>query len=186
MTEAIESMSRWPLRLWKLDFGIIYCTGIKFQEVETLLHVYNKAEKPTGLDDVVPVFTVSSESLLPAASTVKAGLKIVEYSKGSFVPSLPVICIMAGLDENRKARVPTISEFTAAQFSSSDCGTTFESVEKPNTDFNVKCDGVLVCVSTFEGKLQQFVPATLRVHFLLFGTTTYWPAITKIVKCTDL
>lgn len=54
---------------------------------------------------------------------------------------------MAGIIDNEKAEMPTLTEFTEMQSTYSDCRAAFLTIEKPNTRFNVDSDGVLVRIA---------------------------------------
>lgn len=80
--------------------------------------------------------------------------ELIEERKGLFVPFIPVVSIMAGIADNYKEKVPTLAEFISVQSSDADFRSTFPSVEKQNTRFNIDSDRKLVRVSPLNGTSQ--------------------------------
>lgn len=52
--------------------------------------------------------------------------------------------MMAGITENIKVEIPTLTKFIFVQYSDADCRAAFASVGKLNTCLNVDSDGVLL------------------------------------------
>lgn len=58
---------------------------------------------------------------------------------------------MAGIKDNKKKEIRTMSEFITTQAIDLDCHTTLVSGVKPNSRFNNDTDGVLVRVFSLDG-----------------------------------
>lgn len=104
-------------------------------------------------------------------------LKFIEEPRGPFVPFLPEVCMMADIQDNQNLEIPTLSKLITVQSNSVDCHTTFASVSKRNTRFNV--DGNRVLVQAFlyvASHSESYLPPYSPVSFA-FVTISFWPAI---------
>lgn len=117
------------------------------------------------MSDEVPVLSISPRSLARVSATEEPDLETMKEPKGHFVPFLSEFCLLAGITDNEKAEIPTLSKFITAQSTDSGCRTASMPVGKPITLFRIDSDGVLVRVFSLGGASQRVVPATLRPRF---------------------
>lgn len=75
--------------------------------------------------------------------------------------SVREISMSTRIRENEKVELRTLTEFITAYSTDADCPTAFTFVEKPNTRYKIKCDGVSISASPLTCTLQQIAPTSL-------------------------
>lgn len=76
--------------------------------------------------------------------------------------------MMQGIKGNEVAEMLILAEFIYEQPTNLTFPAAFVSVAKPNSQFNVKSDGLLVRASAVDGASQQFVRTILPTRFSTF------------------
>lgn len=87
-------------------------------------------------------------------------LKLIEEPKGTFTSAIPVVIMMAGITDNKKAELLMLEEFIAAQSTDADCRTAFASVGKSIVRCIVDSDEVSIKVSLLDFPAQEVIPAS--------------------------
>lgn len=131
-------------------FGIVHRVGLKHQAADALLRLMTNGKEKSILDNEVPVLIIPQEIFAFVPKTDITDLEFIEVPKGLYVPFIPEVCMLAGIEDNEKTELPMLPEFISAQSTDADCRSMFTSVGKPNMSFNVDTDGVLVRVSSLD------------------------------------
>lgn len=91
------------------------------QAADALLHIKTNCKDFQQSVNEVPFLIISSVSLARALSTTPAELDTILEPKGFFASLPPELRMMAGITENKKADIPTLSNFMIAQSTRFEC-----------------------------------------------------------------
>lgn len=137
--------------------------GVKHLAADALSRLKTRGKDKTILDDEVQVLTLPPEIFAYVPRTDTTDRKVIEELKGSFATFIPVVCMMVGITDSKKAGILTIAKSISAPATDADCLSAFASGGKPSTLFNVDSTGKSIQVFRFmapqsESSLPPFAP----------------------------
>lgn len=115
----------------------------------------------TSLEDEFVVLNIFQGCFACPPNTETTDFKFIEEPMIRIVPFIAEVCMIAGITDNDEVEVRIQAKFISAQSTDANRRSTFVSLGKPNTHFNVDNDGVLVRAFPLHGALQRAEAAFL-------------------------
>lgn len=166
--EDTSNSAQFQVRVSEFKVNMVHRTSEKHQVTDALSRLKTVRKHCTPLDDEVPVHDISLKSLVCVPSAVEQVLQITVEPKDTLFPFIAEVYTIASVKKIEKAKIPTPSKLLTVQSIDSDCRAVFASEGKPNTQFAVDSNGVLVRAFVLHDTSQGLVPASLRACYLHF------------------
>lgn len=116
-------------------------------------------------DNEVHGFFIPQEIFACAPKTKTTNFEFIEELKCLFVAFTMEVCMAAGIMENNKGKISTISELASLQFTGANCRSAFTFVGRPITLLHVESDGVFFRIVLY---MAQHRVSYQPPYFLMF------------------